>query len=59
MRKKDVSIVFAICLHRIPPRVLHFSAFIVPCVCVSECFRGPHLQLTQLSDKVGILAISV
>ena len=34
---------------------------VVPCVCVcvSECFRGPHLQLTQLSDKVGILAVSV
>ena len=29
------------------------------CVCVSECFQGPHLQLTQLSDKVGILAVSV
>ena len=28
-------------------------------MCVSECFRGPHLQLTQLSDKVGILAVSV
>ena len=27
------------------------------CVCV--CFRGPHLQPTQLSDKVGILAVSV
>ena len=26
---------------------------------MSECFRGPHLQLTQLSDKVGILAVSV
>ena len=34
MRKKDVSIVFAICLHRIPPRVLHFSAFIL---LVGEC----------------------
>ena len=29
------------------------------CVCVCECFQGPHLQLTQLSDKVGILAVSV
>ena len=28
-------------------------------VCVCECFHGPHLQLTQLSDKVGILAVSV
>ena len=35
---------------------------VVPCVCVCvcvSCFRGPHLQLTQLSDKVGILAVSV
>ena len=32
---------------------------VVLCVCVSECFRGPHLQPTQLSDKVGILAVSV
>ena len=34
---------------------------VVPCVCVcvSECFYGPHLQLTQLSDKVGILAVSI
>ena len=30
---------------------------VVLCVCV--CFRGPHLQLTQLSYKVGILAVSV
>ena len=29
------------------------------CECVSECFRGPHLQPTQLSDKLGILAVSV
>ena len=29
------------------------------CVCVCVCFQGPHLQLTQLSDKVGILAVSV
>ena len=30
------------------------------CSCpVCVCFRGPHLQLTQLSDKVGILAVSV
>ena len=29
------------------------------CVCVCECFQGPHLQLTQLSDKVGILTVSV
>ena len=35
------------------------AAIVVPCVCVSECFRGPHLQPTQLSDKVGILAVSV
>ena len=28
-------------------------------MCVCECFRGPHLQLTQLNDKVGILAVSV
>ena len=42
---------------RIPPRVLHFSALVVLCVCV--CVRGPHLQLAQLSDKVGILAVSV
>ena len=26
---------------------------------MSECFRGPHLQPTPLSDKVGILAVSV
>ena len=35
---------------------------VVLCVCVcvvSECFRGPHLQPTQLSDKVGILAVLV
>ena len=34
---------------------------VVPCVCVCVCelFQGPHLQLTQLSDKVGILAVSV
>ena len=30
---------------------------VVLCVCV--CVRGPHLQLAQLSDKVGILAVSV
>ena len=30
---------------------------VVLCVCV--CFRGPHVQLTQLSDKVGILAVLV
>ena len=30
---------------------------VVLCVCV--CFRGPHMQLTQLSDKVGILAVLV
>ena len=28
-------------------------------VCVCVCFRGPHLQLTQHSDKVGILAVLV
>ena len=29
------------------------------CVCVCVCVRGPHLRLAQLSDKVGILAVSV
>ena len=28
-------------------------------LCLSVCFRSPHLQLTQLSDKVSILAVSV
>ena len=69
-RNKGGGPLLAICLHRIPPRVLHFSVFINPrracaarvtvvvlCVCV--CVRGPHLQLAQLSDKVGILAVSV
>ena len=42
---------------RIPPRVLHFSALVVLCVCV--CVRGPHLRLAQLSDKLDILAVSV
>ena len=43
--------------YRIPPRVLHFSVFIVLCVCV--CVRGPHLRLAQLSDKLDILVVSV
>ena len=30
---------------------------VVLCVCV--CFRGPHLRLAQLSDKLDILAVSV
>ena len=29
------------------------------CVCVCVCFQGPHLRLAQLSDKLGILVISV
>ena len=45
------------CANQLTPRVLHFSALVVLCVCV--CVRGPHLQLAQLSDKVGILAVSV
>ena len=28
-------------------------------LCLSVCFRSPNLKLTQLSDKVGILAVSV
>ena len=34
---------------------------VVLCVCVCVCVyvRGPHLRLAQLSDKVGILAVSV
>ena len=28
-------------------------------VCVCVCFRGPHLRLAQLSDKLNILAVSV
>ena len=27
--------------------------------CLSVCFRGPILKLTQLSEKVSILAVSV
>ena len=30
---------------------------VVLCVCV--CVRGPHLRLTQLSDKLDILVVSV
>ena len=29
------------------------------CVCVCVCFQGLHLRLVQLSDKLGILVISV
>ena len=29
------------------------------CVCVCVCVRGPHLRLAQLSDKLGILVVSV
>ena len=32
---------------------------VVPCVCVCVCFQGLHLRLVQLSDKLGILVISV
>ena len=32
---------------------------VVLCVCVCVCVRGPHLRLAQLSDKLGILAVSV
>ena len=45
------------CANQLTPRVLHLGALVVLCVCV--CVRGPHLQLAQLSDKVGILAVSV
>ena len=33
------------------------ARFTVVVLCV--CVRGPHLRLAQLSDKVGILAVSV
>ena len=34
---------------------------VVPCVCVCVCvcFQGLHLRLMQLSDKLGILVVSV
>ena len=32
---------------------------VVLCVCMCVCVRGPHLRLAQLSDKLGILAVSV
>ena len=40
-----------------PRRACARVTVVVLCVCV--CFRGPHMQLTQLSDKVGILAVLV
>ena len=39
------------------PRRACAARVTVVVLCVCECFRGPHLQLTQLSDKVGILSI--
>ena len=41
------------------PRRTCAARVTVVVLCLSVCFRGPHLQLTQLSDKVSILAVSV
>ena len=46
------------CANQLTPRVGALVVLCV-CVCVCVCFRGPHMQLTQLSDKVGILAVLV
>ena len=41
------------------PRRTCAARVTVVVLCLSVCFRDPHLQLTQLSDKVSILAVSV
>ena len=40
-------------------RVTVVVACVCVCVCVCVCFQGLHLRLVQLSDKLGILAVSV
>ena len=50
-----LSFVCACCI----PRRACAARVTVVVLCLSVCFRDPHLQLTQLSDKVGILAVSV
>ena len=47
-----------VCAYCIPRRACAARVTVVV-LCLSVCFRDPHLQLTQLSDKVSILAVSV
>ena len=66
---KKVRLNFTLCVVFIIVCMLHFlvlnprhacaARVTVVVLCLSVCFRSPHLQLTQLSDKVGILAVSV
>ena len=41
------------------PRRTCAARVTVVVLCLSVCFRSPNLKLTQLSDKVSILAVSV